>query len=99
MKDIFDLKGRVALVTGCSGGLGVQMANALAAKGADLVIIARRYEKLLEVKAAIEAEFGVRVLPLKCDITDTVAVDTMVMKPLSISDVLTSWSTMPVQAQ
>ncbi|MBR6117428.1 MAG: SDR family NAD(P)-dependent oxidoreductase, partial [Paludibacteraceae bacterium] len=62
MKDIFDLKGRVALVTGCSGGLGVQMANALAAKGADLVIIARRYEKLLEVKAAIEAEFGVRVL-------------------------------------
>jgi gluconate 5-dehydrogenase len=78
MKDIFDLKGRVALVTGCSGGLGVQMANALAAKGADLVIIARRYEKLLEVKAAIEAEFGVRVLPLKCDITDTVAVDTMV---------------------
>ncbi len=63
MKDIFDLKGRVALVTGCSGGLGVQMANALAARGADLVIIARRYKKLLEVKAAIEAEFGVQVLP------------------------------------
>ena len=39
MKDIFDLKGRVALITGCSGGLGVQMANALAARGADLVII------------------------------------------------------------
>ncbi len=78
MKDIFELKGRVALVTGCSGGLGVQMANALAARGANLVIIARRYEKLLEVKAAIEAEFGVQVLPLKCDITDTVAVDAMV---------------------
>ncbi|MBQ7258578.1 MAG: SDR family NAD(P)-dependent oxidoreductase, partial [Paludibacteraceae bacterium] len=67
MKDIFELKGRVALVTGCSGGLGAQMANALAARGANLVIIARRYEKLLEVKAAIEAEFGVQVLPLKCD--------------------------------
>ena len=78
MKDIFDLKGRVALVTGCSGGLGVQMANALAARGADLVIIARRYEKLLEVKAAIEAEFGVQVLPLQCDITSTEAVDKMV---------------------
>ena len=50
MKDIFDLKGRVALITGCSGGLGVQMAKALAARGADLVIIARRYEKLIEVK-------------------------------------------------
>ena len=78
MKDIFDLKGRVALVTGCSGGLGVQMANALAARGANLVIIARRYEKLLEVKAAIEGAYGVQVLPLKCDITDTAAVDAMV---------------------
>ena len=53
MKDIFDLKDRVALITGCSGGLGVQMAKALAARGADLVIIARRYEKLIELKTAI----------------------------------------------
>lgn len=58
MKDIFDLKGRVALITGCSGGLGVQMAKALAARGANLVIIARRYEKLIEVKTEIEAELA-----------------------------------------
>ena len=77
-KDIFDLRGRVALVTGCSGGLGVQMAKALAARGAELVIIARRYEKLVEVQQAIEAEFGVKVLPLQCDITDTGAVERMV---------------------
>ena len=69
MKDIFDLSGRVALITGCSGGLGVQMAKALAARGANLVIIARRYEKLIDVKNAIEAEYGVQVLPLQCDIT------------------------------
>ena len=56
MKDIFDLKGRVALITGCSGGLGVQMAKALAAKGADLVIVARRYEKLIEVKTVIDGQ-------------------------------------------
>ena len=78
MKQLFDLSGRVALVTGCSGGLGVQMAQALAKQGADLVIIARRYEKLLEVQQQIETAFGVKVLPLKCDITDTVAVDAMV---------------------
>ena len=78
MKQLFDLSGRVALVTGCSGGLGVQMAQALARQGADLVIIARRYEKLLEVKQQIEAEFGVKVLPIQCDITDTAAVDKMV---------------------
>ena len=42
MNNMFDLSNRVALVTGCSGGLGVQMAKALARQGADLVIIARR---------------------------------------------------------
>ena len=78
MGKMFDLSGRVALVTGCSGGLGVQMAKALAKQGADLVIIARRYEKLVEVKQAIEDECGVKVLPLKCDITDTQAVNAMV---------------------
>lgn len=78
MKDLFDLSGRVALVTGCSGGLGVQMAKALAARGSRLVIIARRYEKLLEVQHEIEAAYGVEVLPLQCDITDTGAVDKMV---------------------
>lgn len=75
MKNMFDLRGRVALVTGCSGGLGVQMAKALANQGADLVIIARRYEKLIEVQHEIESAFGVHVLPLQCDITDTSAVD------------------------
>ena len=91
MKDIFDLTGRVALVTGCSGGLGVQMAKALAARGANLVIIARRYEKLVEVQKAIETEFGVKVLPLQCDITNTEAVNTMVaeaMKQLGRIDIL-----------
>lgn len=78
MTDIFDLSGRVALVTGCSGGLGVQMAKALAARGSKLVIIARRYDKLVEVQGEIEKNYGVEVLPLQCDITSTEAVDTMV---------------------
>ena len=82
MSDIFELSGRVALVTGCSGGLGVQMAKALAARGANLVIIARRYEKLVEVKNTIETEFGVQVLPLQCDITNTEAVESMVDEAL-----------------
>lgn len=78
MKQLFDLTGRVALVTGCSGGLGVQMAKALAQQGADLVIMARRYEKLLEVKQEIESAHGVKVLPIQCDVTNTDAVDRMV---------------------
>ena len=62
MKDLFDLTGQVAVVTGASTGLGVQMAKALAAKGANLVLMARRQNLLDENKEAIEKEFGVKVL-------------------------------------
>ena len=54
------------------------MAKALAQQGADLVIMARRYEKLLEVKQEIESTHGVKVLPIQCDVTNTEAVDKMV---------------------
>ena len=74
----FDLKGQVAIVTGCSTGLGVQMARALASQGCAIVPIARRLEKLQEVAAAITAEVGVETLPIRCDITDTAMVDAMV---------------------
>ncbi len=79
----FDLKGQVALVTGCSGGLGVQMAKALASQGCNIIAIARRQDKLDEVAAEIKAEFGVETLALKCDITDTAVVDETVAKALA----------------
>ena len=44
MKIYFDLKDQVAIVTGCSTGLGVQMAKALANHGANIVVVARRQE-------------------------------------------------------
>lgn len=70
MKDIFDLKGRVAVVTGASSGIGVQMAKALASKGADIAILARRKEKLEAVAREIE-ELGVSCISISCDITDS----------------------------
>lgn len=71
MKNYFDFKGQVAVVTGASTGLGLQMAKALASQGANLVLLARR-KALLEANAkALSAEFGVEVLPLVCDITIT----------------------------
>ena len=78
MKDIFDLTGRVALVTGCSTGLGVQMAKALAAKGANIVALARRQELIDQVAKEIADEFGVKTLAVRCDITDTDMVETAV---------------------
>ena len=71
MKNYFDLSGRVAVVTGASTGLGLQMAKAFASQGANLVLLARRMNLLEENAKAIHEEFGVDVLPFSCDITDT----------------------------
>ena len=71
MKNYFDLKGQVAVVTGASTGLGLQMAKAFANQGANLVLLARRMNLLEENAKAISAEFGVEVLPYACDITKT----------------------------
>ncbi|MCR5047249.1 MAG: SDR family oxidoreductase [Treponema sp.] len=80
MKSYFDLKGQVAIVTGCSTGLGVQMAKALANQGANIVAIARRQELIDAVAKDIHNEFGVDTLAIRCDITDTKAVDEAIDK-------------------
>ena len=82
MKNYFDLSGQVAIVTGCSGGLGVQMAKALASQGATIVPIARRQEKIDEVAADIAQEFGVPTFAVRCDVIDTQMVEEMVDKVL-----------------
>ena len=64
-----DLSGRVALVTGASGGLGAQFARTLARAGAGVVLASRRVEKLKELRARIEGEGGdAHVVEL--DVTD-----------------------------
>lgn len=67
---MFNLKGKVAVITGASSGLGKQMARGFANQGANLVILARRLDRLNELKAELEP-LGVRVLPIMCDVTST----------------------------
>ena len=71
---MFNLKGRVAVITGASSGLGMQMSRAFAEQGADLVILARRIERLEELKKELE-EKGTKVLAIKCDVTVTSDID------------------------
>jgi NAD(P)-dependent dehydrogenase (short-subunit alcohol dehydrogenase family) len=64
-----DLSGRVAFVTGASGGLGAQFARTLAAAGAAVVLASRRVDKLKDLRAEIEGKGGdAHVLEL--DVTD-----------------------------
>lgn len=68
---MFNLKGRVAVVSGASSGLGKQMALAFARQGADLVILARRMERLEEFKPELIKAGAKKVLAIKCDVTST----------------------------
>ena len=71
MNNYFNLSGQVAVITGASVGLGLQMAKAFARQGANLVLLARRQNLLEQNAKAIAEEFGVEVLPVVCDITVT----------------------------
>ncbi|MFT3661462.1 MAG: glucose 1-dehydrogenase [Gordonia sp. (in: high G+C Gram-positive bacteria)] len=67
--DTFRLDDKVAVVTGASSGLGVGFAKALAEAGADVVLAARRTDRLAETAEAVRA-LGRRALAVECDVTD-----------------------------
>src|SRR5512146_713216 len=69
VKELFDLSGRVAVVTGGSIGLGRQMAEGLAEMGANLVLCARKKERC-EQTAHDLAKLGVRTAAMACDVKD-----------------------------
>lgn len=67
---MFDLTGRVVVVSGASSGLGEQMTYAYAGQGADLVIMARRLERLEAIAEKLRAK-GTKVMCVQCDVTDS----------------------------
>ena len=90
MQDLFDLSGKIAIVTGTSRGLGQYFARALASAGADLVITSRDLSRLEEFKQEIES-LGRKALAVKLDVLSQSDIEDMVraaMKEYGKIDIL-----------
>jgi len=74
VRHLFELKGRVAIITGGSIGLGRQIAQGLAEMGADVVLCARKVSRCEEAAKEL-AQLGVRTLALECDVTQPESID------------------------
>ena len=72
---MFDYSGKVVAITGASSGLGKQMAEGYASCGANLVLLARRVERLEASAKEWEEKYGVQVLPVACDVTKTESIE------------------------
>src|SRR6202045_4772521 len=82
VKQLFDLTGRVAIITGGSIGLGRQMAEGLAEMGASLVLCARKKERCESAAEELKA-LGVVTLALACDVTNPASIQEVVETTLS----------------
>lgn len=98
VKSLFDLTGRVAVVTGGSIGLGRQMAEGLAEMGADLVLCARKKERCEQAAGELR-ELGIETLAVGCDVKNPSNVQELVDATMSqfgridilINNAGTSW--------
>lgn len=78
IKRLFDLDGKVAVVTGASGALGKAVSMALAVHGVDIAACSIEAGALETLAVEIRGTTGSRVLPVYCDVTDADSVDHMV---------------------
>jgi NAD(P)-dependent dehydrogenase (short-subunit alcohol dehydrogenase family) len=78
-----NMKGKVALITGASSGIGKATAEAFALKGAHVVVAARRKEELDKVVASVEA-LGGKASAIKTDVSDAKSVEQMVAHTIKV---------------
>src|ERR1700693_2936341 len=74
VKQLFDLGGRTALVTGGSRGLGLQMAEALGEMGARVALTARKRDELDQAVTHLKSRLGIDAVALECDMSQAAAV-------------------------
>jgi NAD(P)-dependent dehydrogenase (short-subunit alcohol dehydrogenase family) len=80
VRQLFDLTGRAALVTGGSRGLGLQIAEALGELGARVALVARKRDELDAAVAHLADTLGVAAVPVVCDLADPSAIPSMVAR-------------------
>ncbi|SFK20697.1 gluconate 5-dehydrogenase [Halobacillus dabanensis] len=80
VKELFDLKGKTALITGGGRGLGEQIAEGLAEAGANIVVCSRKREACEKVALRLESDCGVETLAVACDVTNQEEVEQVVNK-------------------
>jgi NAD(P)-dependent dehydrogenase (short-subunit alcohol dehydrogenase family) len=90
-----NLKGRHALITGASQGIGEELAKAFAEEGCSLHIVARSGERLEALKAEIQASHPVRITSTAVDITEEGAVDRIVREAGDIDILVNNAGTIP----
>jgi len=76
--DLFSLNGQVALVTGGGRGIGKFIATGLAEAGANLVLTSRKMKNLADTAEQLEKDYGIKVLPVACDVSNPADIETMV---------------------
>jgi gluconate 5-dehydrogenase len=84
VKQLFQLDGQVALITGGSRGLGLQMAQALGEMGCKVALTARKADELAEARALLEAQ-GIAVMTAVADLQQSASI------PALVSDVIRQW--------
>ncbi len=82
LADLFDLKGKTAIVTGGGRGLGRQMAHALAEAGANIVICSRKLEQCEKTCEEIQELYNVKAIALACDIRNAEEIHQVVKKTI-----------------
>jgi NAD(P)-dependent dehydrogenase (short-subunit alcohol dehydrogenase family) len=104
VKQLFDLTGRVAIITGGSIGLGRQMAEGLAEMGANVVLCARKKERCQQAAEELR-KLGVKTLALSCDVKNPASIQEVVETTLAhfgqidvlINNAGISWGAPPEQ--
>jgi len=65
---VVDYRGQTTLITGASAGIGVEFARQLAARGSDVVLVARRLDRLERLAGELQAAYGVTATPIAVDL-------------------------------